>query len=485
MVTITGKTTQRDRDQTWSFTVEEGTFVRIKGGPAEGSNIDVALEVFGPDGSLLHINIEEGVSMPSTGEYLLVVTGAHDSAGDYFLEFTGVQKEGVRLQPRGGIPTREASEINLKFECNRPYYDSQPAPVGSDSVHRYYEYYWQPNPKICINVYEPDLIDDYWEDRISKLFTFARNTLGLILPVNVTVLDQRNSSPETLNQVNIDDCSGGQNQEQLDQCVKQADPWGNRSASAGVGFGSLRNGGDVALFADNWEGYERNDRQKDRTTKTFLHEYFHVHQNSLKFYFESTGQFGIPIAWDDDPGNSIHEEPPTQPWVFPNWIEEGGAEFAGMILAAKFDPFFDIEVLFEEALDEARNVVLTAANNGDTVSLKDYEYQGGLYESSDNPNNGIAREYAYQYTGGAWALMYLWSLDETNLQKIMVDYYKQWAEKENANPGYAWKDSFESLFGMTLDDFYQDFDAFMLQSKESQMAILKTNDAILAAPLTP
>ena len=142
-------------------------------------------------------------------------------------------------------------------------------------------------------------------------------------------------------------------------------------------------------------------------------------------------------------------------------------------------------MLFEEALDEARNVVLTAASNGDTVSLKDYEYQGGLYESSDNPNNGIAREYAYQYTGGAWALMYLWSLDETNLQKIMVDYYKQWAEKENANPGYAWKDSFESLFGMTLDDFYQDFDAFMLQSKESQMAILKTNDAILAAPLTP
>ena len=57
-----------------------------------------------------------------------------------------------------------------------------------------------------------------------------------------------------------------------------------------------------------------------------------------------------------------------------------------------------------------------------------------IYESSDNPNNGIAREYAYQYSGGAWAFMYLWSLEENNLQKIMVDYYKQWAEKENANP---------------------------------------------------
>ena len=81
--------------------------------------------------------------------------------------------------------------------------------------------------------------------------------------------------------------------------------------------------------------------------------------------------------------------------------------------------------------------------------------------------------------------MYLWSLEDNNLQKIMVAYYKQWAEKENANPGYAWKDSFESLFGMTLDDFYKGFDAFMLRSKESQMAILKTNDEIEAATLTP
>ena len=67
----------------------------------------------------------------------------------------------------------------------------------------------------------------------------------------------------------------------------------------------------------------------------------------------------------------------------------------------------------------------------------------------------------------------------------MVDYHKQWAEKENANPGYAWKDSFESLFDMTLDDFYKDFDAFMLQDKESQLAILKTSAEIQAAAIKP
>ena len=488
VVFTTGKTTERDRDQKWSFTAEEGLFVRIEGGPAEGSGIDVALELFGPDGSLLEVNIAEGVNMPSTGEYLVVVTGAHDTTGDYFLKFTGMQKTNIQLSSR--VPTiqhEEASEVNLNFDCNKPYYSSQPAPVSSDTVHRYYEYYWQSNLEICINVYEPDLIDDYWEARISELFTFARDTLGLVVPVNVTVLDQRNSSPETLNQVNIDECSlrVDADLDQLVDCVTHSDDWGNRFNSAGIDARSLLNGGHVALFAGTWEGYESDKRRQDETIKVFMHEYFHIHQNALKFYFESRGQFGIPIAWEDDPGRSIHEEPATKPWVFPNWIEEGGAEFAGLILAAKFDSSINAELLFEEALDEARSVVLTAANNGDTVSLRDYEYQGGLYESAGNPNNGIAREYAYQYTGGAWALMYLWSLDENNLRKSLIDYYKNWGEQENLNPGNAWKDSFETTFGVTLEEFYTDFDAFMLQSKESQMAILKTNAQMNAAAITP
>jgi hypothetical protein len=80
--------------------------------------------------------------------------------------------------------------------------------------------------------------------------------------------------------------------------------------------------------------------------------------------------------------------------------------------------------------------------------------------------------------------MYLWSLDENNLQRIMVDYYKAWGEKENQNPGYGWNDSFEDSFGIALETLYEDFDAFMLGSKESQMAILKTNAEIQSATIT-
>jgi len=167
--------------------------------------------------------------------------------------------------------------------------------------------------------------------------------------------------------------------------------------------------------------------------------------------------------------------------VFPIWIEEGGAEFAGIVLAAAFDDNIVASELFIEALDEARAVISTAAENDDVVSLEDYESNGRLFESSDNPSNGIARNFAYQYTGGAIAFAYLWSLNDNNFEKILVDYYQAYAESDVQNPGFGWKDSFEATFNVTLADFYVDFDAFMRLDRSTQIAILKTNAEIKQA----
>ena len=82
------------------------------------------------------------------------------------------------------------------------------------------------------------------------------------------------------------------------------------------------------------------------------------------------------------------------------------------------------------------------------------------------------------------ALVYLWSLDNANFKKIVVDYYKIYAEQDNLDPGNGWKNAFESLFGMTLAKFYTDFDAFMRQSRSSQIAILKTNAEMQSASWT-
>ena len=56
----------------------------------------------------------------------------------------------------------------------------------------------------------------------------------------------------------------------------------------------------------------------------------------------------------------------------------------------------------------------------------------------------------------------------------MVDFYSILAEKYKLNPIDGWKDSFEDPFGLSLEDFYRDFDAFMRKDKESQIAIIKS-----------
>ena len=368
-------------------------------------------------------------------------------------------------------PSDDLVQNNPDFKANTPYYTSKPDSLSSDAAHRYYEYYWQSNPKVHINIYEPDLIEDAWETKIETLLNWAKDNLGLIVPFNAGIVDQNNAATSTLRQIDIDFCNlfdvplyGAP----LEDCVNNADSWGNRSAAAGVSHGGLPNGGDLFFFKNNWTDHTEGSGVPERI---LMHEFYHIYQNSMKFYFEDKNQFGIRIDWEDDEDSYLHEQDFVT--VFPNWIEEGGAEFASIAMVTQAGINFPSKDRAINFLDEARNVISTAAANGDTVSLKDYEYQTGLYESSNNPNNGIAREKAYHYSGGSMAFIYLWSLDPANFKKIIVDYYTIYAERDNTNPGQGWKDSFEELFGITMEQFYIDFDAFMLQDRDSQIAIIK------------
>ena len=367
---------------------------------------------------------------------------------------------------------------NPKGLCDVAYYLTKPAAVASDSTHRYYEYYWQGAEKLCINFYEEPPLGDLWKNRITEILGFSEQKLGLIVPLNAFILDQEKASEQTLEDVarTVCDLFSILDYDDIQTCYDGYEGWGMRSAAAGVGVTSIANGGDLFFFANNWNEFE----SVAVPTKVLFHEFFHIYQNSMKFYFEDARRFGIPKRWEDDPENTLFSRSGFVP-VFPNWIEEGGAEFAGIVLAAAYDDSIVASDLFIEALDEARAVISTAAEQDDIVSLKDYESDGGLYESSDNPNNGIARNFAFQYTGGAMAFAYLWSKDDKNFEKILVDYYQSYAESDAMNPGLGWKDAFESVFETTLDDFYLEFDAFMRLDRVTQIAILKPNDEIRKA----
>ena len=369
----------------------------------------------------------------------------------------------------------EVFETNTDFECKKGFYSDLPMPKEQDNTFYYYEYYWQGNEKICYNFYEDELIDDEWKETVINLFDFFIDELGIYVPINLTLVDQNKASDETLRQINLDDCSiyDFLKESQIEDCADNRDPWGNRFAAAGVDWRGQSNGGNIALFVDNWENSGR-----DTAIKIFAHEYFHVHQNGLIYLFEENNLYGIPKAWLNNPEDTIYNDNPDQVYLMPNWFEEGGAEFIGPILATQFDNNIDARKFYEESLDEARNVISVAASNNDIVSLKDYEYQTKLFESYENPNNGIPREFAYQYTGGQWAHLYLMSLEEDNFEKLIFGYYRNWGENESKNPGKGWETTFKQLFGMNLNDFYKDFDNFMLKDKAEQMSILPSNKVL-------
>ena len=237
-----------------------------------------------------------------------------------------------------GEDNYEVFETNTGLECKKGFYSDLPMPKNQDSAFNYYEYYWQGNEKICYNFYQDELIDDEWEKTVINLFDFFIDELGIYVPINLTLVDQNKASDETLKQINLDDCSiyDFLKESQIEDCANNRDPWGNRFAAAGVDWRGQSNGGNVALFVDNWENSGR-----DAAIKIFAHEFFHVHQNGLIYLFEDENLFGIPKAWLDNPEETIYNDEPDQVYLMPTWLEEGGAEFAGPILATQFDNNID------------------------------------------------------------------------------------------------------------------------------------------------
>ena len=214
---------------------------------------------------------------------------------------------------------------------------------------------------------------------------------------------------------------------------------------------------------------------------TIAHEYFHVHQHAHKLYLDESKTFAHPKHWEDH-SNFESQQDGKQLRVkdYPGWWQEGAVDLAGYLYAAKMG-LDGYAGMMEMALEGKEMVVDESALLGDIVLLEQYEYRSGIYESSDNPNNGIARFGAYSYTGGMLAFLYLWDKSDNAIQGIMIDLWKNYAEAEKANPYNGYKDVFKSTFGINLDDFYLEFDAFMQKDVSEILAILPSNEKMKAA----
>ena len=230
------------------------------------------------------------------------------------------------------------------------------------------------------------------------------------------------------------DVGGGDNKRWFKECV----------ASAYFSPETLK--GSIEGNKCWWGGYKN---EAWSVAKIVAHEYFHVHQNMKKIFFEDEQRFGVAqYKFNDD---------------MPMWIEEGGAEYFGHYIIGK-NNLADYKKIMKQRLKSFRK----CAKKG--IKLKDVEREEDAFKLRSQCDNG------FEYDGGMWATAYLASLSGSN-QKVFHDFYEDIAElelqkREEGKIHQGWRESFRKNFKMSYDDFLIEFETFIdLKSKE-QLKIL-------------
>ena len=398
------------------------------------------------------------------------------------------------------------ANLNTANDCKKAWYTSMPEASSSNTVFNNYSFFWQAtsfeNIPICENYYETttNIISTggvLWKDYINELLEYSKNTLGQIVPVNVFVLgadagtspyDKVLSSDVNASErasYNTDFATVQAPLSNYSNALANYDGFPLESAGGGYSHEAAPNGADIqipqALVWDKKNSEGNSDFASDaeriqQSFKVIAHEYFHVYQNSLKFYNEATKTFSLPKAWFSNP-SLLDPASASTPAYFPWYIEEGGAEFGGIVLSAKYantktgittNPAQQFEDHFSAAFD------YFAGDAG--RSLADFNLTGNV-----------------GYSAGASALLYLWTVDERNFNAAMSKYYTSWQEAELARSGNGWQDAFEDVFWKnsteyyTLSEFVTEFNTWIRSDTKTNLynQIAKTTNEIIHADVVP
>ena len=174
--------------------------------------------------------------------------------------------------------------------------------------------------------------------------------------------------------------------------------------------------------------------------KITLHEYMHVFQTAQEVHPHE-------LRCSDEE-NVICEFGSG-----PVWIEEGSAEFFGLYWADELG-WNDRHVAMRENLDSARRV-----RSEWGISLRDVETR----KRQAAVNAACECGGMLYYETGTWATQ--WLVSRSGVDAFLVDYFPRVAF-------LGWEVAFEEAFGMTIGDFYTEFDKFLDQPREVQLALL-------------
>ncbi len=388
------------------------------------------------------------------------------------------------------------TNLNSANSCKTAWYTATPSANSENAVFKNYIYFWQTTSfeamPVCLNNYEDtSAITAIWKDTyVPELIEYSKNTLGQIVPLNVFILGANppNAAERTIYNRDFATVQSpvAKYNDGLTNYNAFIDDLGNLaeidSAGGGYSHEAAPNGADIQLPQNKvWGGtFGNEDERIQDSFKIIAHEYFHVYQNSLKFYNESNKTISLPKAWFDNP-NLIDN--PTVPAYFPWWIEEGGADFGGIVLAAKYannkglSSYNPVEQ-FQEAVTQAHTYF--ASNPTHTLTNLNLP-------SNSKPDPA--------YAAGTTALYYLWHKDSRNFNAAMSKYYTSWQEAELASSGSGWSEAFYDVFYTgsgddyyTLADFVSEFNSWIRSDPDPNVLIAeiaKTKNQIIHADVIP
>ena len=165
-------------------------------------------------------------------------------------------------------------------------------------------------------------------------------------------------------------------------------------------------------------------------SKIAIHEYVHIYQNANKVY---ENDFGLPL-----------------------WLEEGSAEFLALYLGQE-EGWVDFRMGMADALEAARDL----KERHPDIGIQDIETS----ESRDELQSICDCTGMLQYETGQWATA--WLVNRTSLDIFYKSYIPDIVELG----GHG---SFETHFGLTIQEFYGEFEEFMDSTTNNQLEILPT-----------
>ena len=170
-----------------------------------------------------------------------------------------------------------------------------------------------------------------------------------------------------------------------------------------------------------------------------MHEYVHVFQNAQTVW---------PNELDSDENGRIR--------VYNHgavWLEEGSAEFFAQYFAGQ-KGWGDYRANMKRNLLSARDV-----RSRWGLSLRDVVTRDGQARVRELCDCGGQ----LYYETGTWAAA--WLVNRSGIDEFLFDYFPRLSYD-------GWEVTFKNVFGLTMDEFYDEFDAFLDQPIEQQMAIL-------------